>query len=161
MTTSTPQDATPTPAPTRACRLAAEFVINSQAASGHAHLAPAFRRTPSFRRYFRATWPGGETAILMDAPPDKEDVRPFVQIAESDGRCRADCAAKILAADVDNGYLLLNDLGHHRLSENPCTPQRPRKPIPSCEVPVKALVAMAEAFTARDTAGLRRSPVTP
>ena len=87
-----------------------EFTANSQIYPGTPTLAPA-SADASFRRYFRATWPGGETAILMDAPPDKEDVRPFMQIAQ----LMADAglvAPKVLAADPDNGFLLLNDLGH-------------------------------------------------
>src|SRR5437870_11234527 len=36
----------------------------------------------SFRRYFRITR-GADTFIVMDAPPDKEDVAPFVRIAQS------------------------------------------------------------------------------
>ena len=35
----------------------------------------------SFRRYFRLTWPDGSTRILMDAPPDKEDCKPFIHVA--------------------------------------------------------------------------------
>ncbi len=86
------------------------FAAQSQLHPGTPTLAPA-SADASFRRYFRATWPGGETAILMDAPPDKEDVRPFVQIASM--MAEADLTApKILAADVENGYLLLNDLGN-------------------------------------------------
>ena len=88
----------------------AQFAIDSQLHPGTPTLAPA-SADASFRRYFRATWPGGETAILMDAPPDKEDVRPFVTIAG----LMADAgltAPQILAADLENGYLLLNDLGN-------------------------------------------------
>ena len=87
-----------------------QFVTNSQLHPGTPTLTPA-SADASFRRYFRATWPNGETAVLMDAPPDKEDVRPFVQIAQ----LMADAgltAPRILAADVENGYLLLNDLGN-------------------------------------------------
>ena len=35
----------------------------------------------SFRRYFRLTLPDGSTRILMDAPPDKEDCKPFIHVA--------------------------------------------------------------------------------
>ena len=35
----------------------------------------------SFRRYFRVTSATGATAIVMDAPPPQEDVRPFVSVA--------------------------------------------------------------------------------
>ena len=86
-----------------------EFAAQSQLHPGLPVLAPA-SADASFRRYFRVTWPNGETAILMDAPPDKEDVRAFVQIAGLMADAQL-VAPKILAADTDNGYLLLNDLG--------------------------------------------------
>lgn len=65
----------------------------------------------SFRRYFRLTLPDGSTRILMDAPPDKEDCHPFEQVAG----LLADAglnAPRILAADHEQGFLLLNDLGN-------------------------------------------------
>jgi len=65
----------------------------------------------SFRRYFRLTLADGGTRILMDAPPDKEDCRPFVAVA----RLLADAglnAPRILAEDHAQGFLLLNDLGN-------------------------------------------------
>ena len=34
----------------------------------------------SFRRYFRVTHEG-ESLIVMDAPPDREDSRPFIRIS--------------------------------------------------------------------------------
>lgn len=64
----------------------------------------------SFRRYFRATLEDGRTFIAMDAPPDKEDSRPFVRIA----RLLADAgvhAPVVHALDLDVGFLLLSDLG--------------------------------------------------
>lgn len=63
----------------------------------------------SFRRYERVTRPG-ERAVLMDAPPDREDVRPFMKIA---GQLAAlgFSAPRILAEDVGTGFLLLEDLG--------------------------------------------------
>ena len=36
----------------------------------------------SFRRYFRVTH-NGRTLIAMDAPPDREDCRPFIHVAET------------------------------------------------------------------------------
>ena len=63
----------------------------------------------SFRSYHRVTAPCG-TVILMDAPPAQEDSRPFVDVA---GRLLA-CGVnvpRVLAADLDQGYLLLTDLG--------------------------------------------------
>mgnify|MGYP002142782573 CR=1 FL=1 len=35
----------------------------------------------SFRRYLRIDTTTGESRIVMDAPPDKEDCRPFVKVA--------------------------------------------------------------------------------
>lgn len=71
-------------------------------------IAPA-SADASFRRYFRIT-AGGHTCIAMDAPPEKEDVRPFLHVA---GLLRAAGVhvPAIIAEDVLNGYLLLSDLG--------------------------------------------------
>ena len=64
----------------------------------------------SFRSYWRLHLAGGGTRIVMDAPPDREDVRPWLNIAE---RLRAAGvhAPAVHAADVDQGFLLLEDLG--------------------------------------------------
>jgi aminoglycoside/choline kinase family phosphotransferase len=63
----------------------------------------------SFRRYDRLRR-GAARAVLMDAPPPREDVRPFVAIAE---RLRAlgFSAPEIIASDIPAGLLLLEDLG--------------------------------------------------
>ena len=69
----------------------------------------------SFRRYFRVT-EGARSAVLMDAPPAREDVRPFVAVAEwlhSVGLSAPD----ILARDIETGLLLLADFGDWRLRE--------------------------------------------
>jgi N-acetylmuramate 1-kinase len=69
----------------------------------------------SFRRYFRVV-DGARTAVLMDAPPPQEDVRPFIGVAEwlhSVGLS----APEILARDIDHGLLLLGDFGDWRLRE--------------------------------------------
>lgn len=73
----------------------------------------AVRRTladdASFRRYERLDL-DGQRAVLMDAPPDKEDVRPFVAIADILRRlCFS--APQLYARDVERGFLLLEDLG--------------------------------------------------
>ena len=70
----------------------------------------------SFRRYFRILHGDGRRAVLMDAPPPHEDPRPFVAVAEwlsSIGLAAPD----ILARDLDQGLLLLADLGSDRLRE--------------------------------------------
>jgi len=65
----------------------------------------------SFRRYFRVDGEDGNTYIVMDAPPPQEDVRPFIHVAEVFGESGAS-VPKILARDVERGYLLLSDLGN-------------------------------------------------
>lgn len=63
----------------------------------------------SFRRYFR--WQGeNHTFIVMDAPPPNEDCRPFVKIAALLQRANLNVPL-ILAEDLEQGFLLLNDLG--------------------------------------------------
>jgi aminoglycoside/choline kinase family phosphotransferase len=64
----------------------------------------------SFRRYFRLTWPDGSTRILMDAPPDKEDCRPFIRVAGLLAKAGL-AAPRVLDQDLDNGFLVLTDLG--------------------------------------------------
>lgn len=63
----------------------------------------------SFRRYERVKL-GDAGAVLMDAPPDKEDVRPFVAVARL-LRGLGLSAPEILAEDPERGFLLLEDLG--------------------------------------------------
>jgi aminoglycoside/choline kinase family phosphotransferase len=69
----------------------------------------------SFRRYFRVV-NGERSAVLMDAPPPKEDPRPFVAVAEW-LRSSGLTAPEILARDLDKGLLLLGDFGNERLRE--------------------------------------------
>ncbi len=64
----------------------------------------------SFRRYFRVDGLNGDTFILMDAPPPHEDVRPFIHVAEVFGEAGVS-VPKVLAQDVERGFLLLSDLG--------------------------------------------------
>jgi len=64
----------------------------------------------SFRRYFRVTTRDGRSLIVMDAPPQHEDCRPFVKVARLFAQAGVRVPA-ILAEDLDNGYLLLTDLG--------------------------------------------------
>src|SRR5262249_30174147 len=71
-------------------------------------LAPA-SEDASFRRYFRVSTASG-TRIVMDAPPEHEDCRPFVKIARLFGQAGVN-VPQVLAEDLANGYLLLTDLG--------------------------------------------------
>ena len=63
----------------------------------------------SFRRYFRLTR-GAETHIVMDAPPDKEDLGPFVGVARTLAGMGLNVPI-VLARDEAQGFLLLSDLG--------------------------------------------------
>ena len=80
----------------------------------HRALGAPFRREPasadaSFRRYFRV-FEGERTFVAMDAPPDREDCRPFIHVA---GLLRDAGlhAPQVHARDLDQGFLLLTDLG--------------------------------------------------
>lgn len=63
----------------------------------------------SFRRYFRFTQQSG-TFIVMDAPPEHEDCRPFVAIARLFERADVH-VPQVLREDLEQGFLLLTDLG--------------------------------------------------
>jgi len=63
----------------------------------------------SFRRYFRIH-SDGLSRIVMDAPPDKEDCHRFVQVAKAFAR-RGLHVPEVLAADYQQGFLLLSDFG--------------------------------------------------
>ncbi len=62
-----------------------------------------------FRSYWRSIGVT-PTRIVMDSPPDKEDVRPWLRLRDllESGGVRV---PKVLARDVDAGFLLLEDLG--------------------------------------------------
>jgi aminoglycoside/choline kinase family phosphotransferase len=61
-----------------------------------------------FRSYWRSS--GYPSRIVMDSPPDKEDVRPWLRIRDllEAGGVRVPL---VLARDVEAGFLLLEDLG--------------------------------------------------
>ncbi len=65
----------------------------------------------SFRQYFRVTnTHNNKTYVVMDAPPDKEDCSPFIQLTDLI-RSVDVSAPKIVAMDLAQGFLLLEDLG--------------------------------------------------
>lgn len=63
----------------------------------------------SFRRYFRLQ-AGSDTAIVMDAPPQQEDCRPFLHVTGLLNQAGVRVPA-ILAQNLEQGFLLLSDLG--------------------------------------------------
>lgn len=65
----------------------------------------------SFRRYFRVEFEGSPSLIAMDAPPPQEDCRPFVQVAQLFLQAGLH-VPKVLAEDLQRGFLLLDDLGN-------------------------------------------------
>jgi N-acetylmuramate 1-kinase len=74
-------------------------------------IAPA-SADASFRRYFRVTR-GTDSYIVMDAPPGKEDLGPFLRV----GRLLLAMgmnAPVVLAQHAESGFLLLSDLGQRQ-----------------------------------------------
>ena len=59
----------------------------------------------SFRRYFRA-FNSGKTLVVMDAPPGKEDVRPYLKVTRLLESLGAH-VPHVHEADVARGLLLL------------------------------------------------------
>ena len=66
-----------------------------------------------FRSYWR-TFNESPQRIVMDSPPDKEDVRPWLAMRDvlDAGGVRV---PQVIARDVENGFLLLEDLGAQTL----------------------------------------------
>ncbi|HAU1295267.1 TPA: phosphotransferase [Legionella pneumophila] len=67
----------------------------------------------SFRRYFRIQY-NGLTQVVMDAPPEKENIDPFLHIANVLDKTQIP-VPDILAINKREGFLLLSDLGDQLL----------------------------------------------
>jgi N-acetylmuramate 1-kinase len=91
----------------------------------------------SFRRYFRIHR-GAETAVLMDAPPEHEDIGPFLTVA---GHLldRGFHPPRPLAVDREQGLLLLEDLG-----DDPVAPLLQREPQRERDLYEAAIDILAE-----------------
>ncbi len=63
----------------------------------------------SFRRYFRVHQQQ-DTYIVMDAPPDKEDTAPFINIAQLFAQAQVN-VPQIVQKNTEQGFLLLEDFG--------------------------------------------------
>jgi aminoglycoside/choline kinase family phosphotransferase len=88
-----------------------------------ARLRPA-SADASFRRYLRIDSATGESRIVMDAPPDKENCAPFVQVQALMAGAGLN-VPHIMAWDQAGGFMLLSDLGSQTLIEllDPARPQ--------------------------------------
>jgi aminoglycoside/choline kinase family phosphotransferase len=82
--------------------------LHEQAGLVRFELEPA-STDASFRRYFRVRC-SGRTLIAMDAPPGREDVRPYVGIARAFHGIGLN-VPEILNTDLEQGFLLISDLG--------------------------------------------------
>ncbi|HEX6377354.1 MAG TPA: phosphotransferase [Allosphingosinicella sp.] len=94
----------------------------------------------SFRRYFRVHGAGGATAVLMDAPPEHEDIGPFLTIA---GHLldRGFRPPRPLAVDRGRGLLLLEDFGDDRVG--PLLQREPQRERGIYEAAVDILARLA------------------
>ncbi len=77
----------------------------------YSDIAPA-SADASFRRYFRVTTndQASRTLIAMDAPPEHEDNARFIHCATTLRNCGLN-VPHVLAHDLEQGFLLLSDLG--------------------------------------------------
>jgi aminoglycoside/choline kinase family phosphotransferase len=94
----------------------------------------------SFRRYFRVYRADGTTAVLMDAPPDKEDIGPFLTVA---GHLldRGFAPPRPLGIDRSLGLLLLEDFGDDRVG--PLLAREPHREREIYEAAVDILARIA------------------
>ena len=105
---------------------------------GGARIAP-LAGDASFRRYFRIHADDGRTAVLMDAPPGKEDSRPFLAIG-SQLHDMGFSAPQALATELDIGLVLLEDFGDDRVG--PVLTRDPGRERAVYETAVDILVAL-------------------
>ncbi len=88
---------------------ALERWLHSELKGARFSLAPA-SADASFRRYFRASLDDGRSFVAMDAPPDREDCRPFIHVSALLRKAGVH-APEVYAQDLAQGFLLLADLG--------------------------------------------------
>jgi len=64
----------------------------------------------SFRRYFRVIQQQ-QTYVVMDAPPEKEDIKPFIKVASLFALAKINIPT-IFHSNLQQGFLLLEDFGN-------------------------------------------------
>ena len=90
--------------------IALQSWLATRFADGAFALAPA-SEDASFRRYFRVSFADGRASLIaMDAPPGKEDCRPFLHVAGLFAAAGAH-VPRVHAENLAEGFLLLEDLG--------------------------------------------------
>jgi len=73
----------------------------------------------SFRRYLRvdsSAATGHTTLVIMDAPSDLENCKPFVQVSQLMAQAGLK-VPEVLAWDEANGFMLLTDMGNHTMMQ--------------------------------------------
>ena len=99
----------------------------------------------SMRRYERLHTSSGETAILMDAPPETNaDIRPFITIARHLTNIGLS-APQIYSEDPASGFLLLEDLGDDLFAR--IIPDAPKMEQPLYETATDVLIALHQSGT--------------
>ncbi len=63
----------------------------------------------SFRQYYRCTI-NGSSYVVMDAPPDKENIFQFLKITNIFGQTNI-LVPKVFAHDLEQGFMVLSDFG--------------------------------------------------
>ena len=71
----------------------------------------------SFRRYFRLSLDARHSRILMDAPPERENSRAFVEIARQ-WRSYGIPVPELYHVDLDQGFIEMQDLGDEMLRQH-------------------------------------------
>ena len=109
----------------------------------------------SFRRYFRVTAKGRDY-IVMDAPTAHEDCRSFIAVAQLFAEAGVH-VPKVMAQDLDQGFLLLTDLGDTTyLAALNQAALNPAKPAPVSLYPVAPNLPVArELYLAANDALIR------
>ena len=73
------------------------------------------KKDASHRQYERIIKSDRSTLIFMDAPPDKEKVIPFINVANFLLKNNLS-APEVIVSDIDNGFLILEDFGDNSYS---------------------------------------------
>lgn len=97
----------------------------------------------SFRRYLRLDTASGASLVVMDAPPDKENCRPFVQVQALMQQAGLR-VPEILAWDEAHGFMLLSDLGAQTVIEV-LNPEKPQAALDWYRLAVDALLDWQQA----------------